>query len=79
MVADNINLGGTAIKPVGWDRSIIYNFKMLLLFSNLGPRSHIFVIAVSGSNVYKFSSTFLVYMFYSYYFKIGMFDSQWHL
>ena len=43
MVADNINLGGTAIKPVGWDRSIIYNFKMLLLFSNLGPRSHIFV------------------------------------
>ena len=24
MVADNINLGGTAIKPVGWDRSIIF-------------------------------------------------------
>ena len=22
MVADNINLGGTAIKPVGWDRLI---------------------------------------------------------
>ena len=49
MVADNINLGGTAIKPVGWDRSIIYNFKMLLLFSNLEQKPYLCELRFLGA------------------------------
>ena len=62
MVADNINLGGTAIKPVGWDRSIIYNFKMLLLFSNLE--------LINIKQIQQYCSDLYIFLFYSHYFKM---------
>ena len=34
MVAADINLGGTALKPVGWDRSIIFLNIIFLKFFN---------------------------------------------